>query len=99
VVVFGVRANREGHVERGSTVSEFGALSIRNRSGRRGRDSRPFEMAFIDLPTLPPCRTSIEKFGGGAWAFPRQPHARSISALASSRHSCKGSKLGFAVSA
>ena len=28
-----------------------------------------------------------------------QPHARSISALASSRHSCKGRELEFAVSA
>jgi hypothetical protein len=32
VVVCGVRANRKGHVEWGSTVSEFGGLHIRNRN-------------------------------------------------------------------
>jgi len=61
--------------------------------------------SFIDLPTTSAVALprvvgqTTEKFDADGWAFARRPQTRSISALASSRHSCKGSKLGFAVSA
>jgi len=61
--------------------------------------------SFIDLPTTSAVALprivgqTTEKFDADGWAFARRPHTRSISALASSRHSCKGSDLEFAVSA